>query len=109
MLSNMDDPREKLQTEINCLCPSGTQKDLSITASYIVMACFLKTILYEDNTGQPQDLLVCSTLVFIHLFTSSNYIYSVRFEVFTAVTMNNGVFWDATPCGSCQNRRFGGT
>jgi hypothetical protein len=22
---------------------------------------------------------------------------------------NNGVFWDATPFGSCKNRRFGGT
>jgi hypothetical protein len=32
----------------------------------------------------------------------------VRFEVFTAVTMKNGVFWVATPCGSCKNRRFGG-
>jgi hypothetical protein len=33
----------------------------------------------------------------------------IRFEVFTAVTMKNGVFWDVTPCGSCKNRRFGGT
>jgi hypothetical protein len=33
----------------------------------------------------------------------------VRFEVFTAVTMKNGVFWDVTPSGSCKNRRFGGT
>jgi hypothetical protein len=27
----------------------------------------------------------------------------VRLEVFTAVTMKNGVFWDVTPCGSCKN------
>jgi hypothetical protein len=33
----------------------------------------------------------------------------VRLEVFTAVTMKNGVFWDVMPCGSCKNRRFGGT
>jgi hypothetical protein len=33
----------------------------------------------------------------------------VRFEAFTAVTMNNGVFWDVTPCCSCKNQRFGGT
>jgi hypothetical protein len=26
-----------------------------------------------------------------------------RFEVFTAVTMKNGVFWVVTPCGSCKN------
>jgi hypothetical protein len=32
-----------------------------------------------------------------------------RFEVFMAVTMKNGVFWDVMPCGSCKNRRFGGT
>jgi hypothetical protein len=36
-------------------------------------------------------------------------ILNVRFEVFTAVTMMNGIFWDVTPCGSCKNRRFGGT
>jgi hypothetical protein len=36
------------------------------------------------------------------------YLIYVRFEVFTAVTMKNGVFWDVTPCGSCKDRRFGG-
>jgi hypothetical protein len=29
----------------------------------------------------------------------------VRFEVFTAVTMKNAVFWDVVPCSSCVNRR----
>jgi hypothetical protein len=33
----------------------------------------------------------------------------VGFEVFTAVTKKNGVFLDVMPCGSCKNRRFGGT
>jgi hypothetical protein len=33
----------------------------------------------------------------------------VKFEVSTAVTMKNAVFWDVTPCGSCKNRRFEGT
>jgi hypothetical protein len=32
----------------------------------------------------------------------------VRFEVFTAVTMKNAVFWDVAPCRSCVNLRFGG-
>jgi hypothetical protein len=41
-----------------------------------------------------------------HLAFKSNYL---RFEVFTAVTMKNGVFWDVTPCSSCKNRRSGGT
>jgi hypothetical protein len=34
---------------------------------------------------------------------------NVRFEVFTAVTMKNAIFWDVMSCGSCKNRRFGGT
>jgi hypothetical protein len=29
----------------------------------------------------------------------------VKYEVFTAVTMKNGVFWDVMQCGSCKNRR----
>jgi hypothetical protein len=28
--------------------------------------------------------------------------FYIRFEVFTAVTMKNGVFWVVTPCGSCR-------
>jgi hypothetical protein len=45
------------------------------------------------------------TIFFTELINYAN----VRFEVFTAVTMNNGVFWVVTPCGSFKNRRFGGT
>jgi hypothetical protein len=33
----------------------------------------------------------------------------VGFEIFTAVTMKNAVFWDVAPCGCIINRRFGGT
>jgi hypothetical protein len=33
----------------------------------------------------------------------------VGFEVFTAVTMKNAVFWDVAPCGFIINRRFEGT
>jgi hypothetical protein len=34
--------------------------------------------------------------------------YNVKFEVFTAVSMKNAVFWDVAPCRSCVNRCFGG-
>jgi hypothetical protein len=30
------------------------------------------------------------------------------FEVFTAVTIKNAIFWDVTLCGSCENQHFGG-
>jgi hypothetical protein len=33
----------------------------------------------------------------------------VRFEVFTAVTMKNAVFWHVAPCRYFVNQRFGGT
>jgi hypothetical protein len=35
--------------------------------------------------------------------------YCVRFEVFKVVIIKNVIFWDVTLCGSCENRRFGGT
>jgi hypothetical protein len=43
------------------------------------------------------------------LLVLANTVNFVRFEVFTALTMKNCVFWVVTPCGSCKNRRFGGT
>jgi hypothetical protein len=46
--------------------------------------------------------------VFIHI----NYLIIlifVRFEVFTAVSMKNAVFWYVASCRSCVNRRFVGT
>jgi hypothetical protein len=39
----------------------------------------------------------------------NDFIFLVRFEAFTPVTMKNGVFSDVTPCDSCKNRRFGRT
>jgi hypothetical protein len=35
--------------------------------------------------------------------------FLVRFEAFTAVTMNNVVFWEVALCRFCVDRRFGGT
>jgi hypothetical protein len=46
---------------------------------------------------------------FDYLIDWQSLLICLRFEIFTAVTMKNSVFWDVTPCGSCKNRRFGGT
>jgi hypothetical protein len=40
------------------------------------------------------------------LFVTSAYIIS---ESITIEQVKNADFWDVTPCGSCKNRRFGGT
>jgi hypothetical protein len=53
-----------------------------------------------------------SNLAYNTHYTNSPHIQKaqyVRFEVFTALTMKNVVFWNVTPCGSCKNRRIGGT
>jgi hypothetical protein len=34
-----------------------------------------------------------------HSLRKAEYRHYVRFEVFTAVTMKNGLFWDVTPSG----------
>jgi hypothetical protein len=49
-------------------------------------------------------MLMCHTIHFLQ-----NDVKFVRLEVFTVVTMKNGIFWDVMSCGSCKNRRFGGT
>jgi hypothetical protein len=81
--------------------------------------CHTKHIVI-DHTWRDSHLvaMLCNfmslcMILFVALETQEvfeeNYLYHyVRFEVFTAVTMKNGVFWDVTPCGSCKNRRFGG-
>jgi hypothetical protein len=37
----------------------------------------------------------------IHIYCYAS--INVRFEVFTAVTMKNAIFWDVTRCRSCKN------
>jgi hypothetical protein len=36
-------------------------------------------------------------------------VIDVRFEVFTAMTMKETIFWDLAPCIFGYNGRFGGT
>jgi hypothetical protein len=46
--------------------------------------------------------------IFIFLINKTNYIYFLRFDVFTALTVKNAVFWNVAPRDSGKNRRFGG-
>jgi hypothetical protein len=68
--------------------------------------CFL-VIWNTGQWGKPQNPSASESYIALpEPFRTKK---SVRFEVFTAVTMKNGVFWDVTMCGSCKIRRFGGT
>jgi hypothetical protein len=42
------------------------------------------------------------------LVLSSNNVEILGFEVLSAVTMKNAVFWSMASYRSCENRRFGG-
>jgi hypothetical protein len=68
----------------------------------------LHTFLTLQQQLQPSKGLDKALMAQLYAFLS-NVKEHVRLEVFTVVTMKNGIFWDVTPCGSCKNRRFGGT
>jgi hypothetical protein len=63
----------------------------------------------KHGEDYKRPLIANTILLVLSALFPSSYLKFVRFEVFTAVTMKNGVFWDVTPCGSCKNRSFGGT
>jgi hypothetical protein len=67
---------------------------------------FLPPILQPGNT--PRHLAPDVRVMRMNCFeqVASGY---VRFQVFTAVTMKNVIFWDVTPRDSCNNRSFEGT
>jgi hypothetical protein len=74
------------------MVPACTHRIIARDRGYIITNFWTPLFL----SSLPFHLYLCKEIV-------------VRFEVFTAVTMKNGVFWDVTLCGSCKNRRFRGT
>jgi hypothetical protein len=52
---------------------------------------------YVGQTGHSMDTRLDEYQQHIHLWHSDR------------SAIKNGVFWDVMPCGSCKNRRFGGT
>jgi hypothetical protein len=64
----------------------------------------IASILYIDDVRTSQDTNQwASTASYENIFRFFYYVDDVRFEVFTAVTMKNGVFWVVTPCGSYKS------
>jgi hypothetical protein len=72
---------------------------------YMSLCC----LIFKEPVWRVSSLIqrfkVSHTTIFFQEVTNFGF---VRFEVFTAVTMKNGVFWDVMPYGSCKNRRFEG-
>jgi hypothetical protein len=80
------------------------------------IACRLEGALLSVNSTSPHPQSILKYFVSAKMMmdvitmtaTMIIIIFFVRLEVFTAVTMKNGIFWEFTPCGSCKNRRFAG-
>jgi hypothetical protein len=76
------------------------------TRAFHLFPCRVTSIQSQSVPHSVQLRLVLMSIILnLPAFQQISYI---RYEVFTAVTTKNGVFWDVTPCGSCKNRRFGG-
>jgi hypothetical protein len=73
------------------------------------MLCMMSYDIRSVNHSNEMKMSECSIDHSEKILSEKMLMSVVRLEVFTAVTMKNGVFWDVTPCGSCKNRRFGGT
>jgi hypothetical protein len=58
---------------------------------------------------KTSDSFLCFYQTTRHQFQEGSKFQHVRYEVFTAVTMKNGVFWDVAPRDTYNNRCFGGT
>jgi hypothetical protein len=85
-------------------CPQEAQQGLDQLCTSVSHIHLISASLHEGLPVRTQSWVHIQ-----HTKIMENSIIDVRFEVFTAVTMKNGVFWDVTPCGSCKIRRFGET
>jgi hypothetical protein len=64
---------------------------------------FIATVSFSGNLCPMEITGTRSHMSSLRLLRNTNTMTDIRFEVFTAVTMKNGVFWVVTPCGSCKN------
>jgi hypothetical protein len=115
-------PGKEMPANVQCIWARGTgfgrlesrtETETDREEPYIIIACKperKRKVLMNKNHRQLARETADSNMQFLHETLSLlMLITNVRLEVFTAVTMKNGVFWDVTLCGSCTNRRFGGT
>jgi hypothetical protein len=64
----------------------------------VMQRCFLRLAYTIQNRPQSENNAAITAKLNVILPEV------IRFEVFMAVTMKNGVFWEVKPCFSCKNR-----
>jgi hypothetical protein len=87
-----------------CLKHSGRQITLEI-CHIIASALYICTVMYSLTIF---TYLITGGTCHPAKFKSTKLIFLARFEVFTAVTMDNAIIWVVTLCDSCKNWHFGG-
>jgi hypothetical protein len=65
----------------------------------------LSTSALYSEISQPLQSYFSYTFL---AFNTLKHEIHIKISKFSLI-MKNGVFWDVMPCGSCKNRRFGGT
>jgi hypothetical protein len=83
----------------------GVTSKLIVTANVVPSSLILYTLIIAATRSSETSIL--ARVARSHI--PEDGMHYVIFDVFTAVTMKNGIFCDVTPSGSCKNRRFGGT
>jgi hypothetical protein len=93
------------------LCVPLPLADIVVTLSLTYLrAHVLPNNLYLSTTYTASHLRLLFNIQRLENFTALIYMYSVRYEVLTAVVMKSSVFWDITRCSPLKvNVRFGGT
>jgi hypothetical protein len=109
--SNLLHPFDSITNLTQTMCGIAPTQILSSARSpqqilfpILLRFSLLKTLPYLKSTSTKSTGGNC-----LRTIDFGTMLCPVKFEVFTAGTMKNCVFWDVTPCGSCENRRFGGT
>jgi hypothetical protein len=86
-----------IQEEINKRLNSGNACHHSV--QNLLSSCLL---------SKNVKFRIYKTIIFpVVLYGCETWSLTVREE--HKLRVKNGVFWDVKPCGSCKNRRFGGT
>jgi hypothetical protein len=81
-----------------CMCWSNVEPELFKSSGQDVHFEYDHASVQNNNTANSAVTYLCLDLCQYQILSSEEIL---RFK--------NGVFWDVTPCGSCKNRRFGGT
>jgi hypothetical protein len=70
--------------------------------------CRMKTEHARFKRVKPMKRLSCRSNLFL-MVTQFMLLLSLEGVCNLKLVVKNGVIWDVTPCGSCKNRRNGGT